>query len=397
MLVVQVSGFALAMLYCRGLVGLGVAKSLSIDCSSPRSDDDVGCRAMGGAAGSEGLRRGRPACADRFRLHDGCDVRPDGGHVDGVRSRSRARAYAFRCRTGARRWRPARRLRTHLIPWSGPAGPVEWPPCASASSAPPARSAASCAILEERAPARRDAPLRLDRSAGTTLAWEASSSWSRTPRPPTCPASTSPCSPRARPPGRRELAPGSPAPGPSCRQLLGVAHGPRFPLVVTEVNRRRRLTPAEGDHRQPELHHHGAMPVLKPLHDEAGSARLWCRPTRRSRRRPRRRGRARRAGCAPVDGADESPSTARRWSWTAPVDSRRARSPSTCFRGGLARRRRLRRDRRGAEAPQREPQDPGIPELRVSCTCVRVPVFPGTRSPINAEFARPPVRAGHEC
>ena len=30
MLVVQVSGFALAMLYCRGLVGLGVAKSLWI-------------------------------------------------------------------------------------------------------------------------------------------------------------------------------------------------------------------------------------------------------------------------------------------------------------------------------------------------------------------------------
>ena len=37
---------------------------------------------------------------------------------------------------------------------------------------------------------------------------------------------------------------------------------------------------------------------------------------------------------------------------------------------------------------QREPQDPADPDLRVSGTCVRVPVFSGHSLSINAEFER---------
>ena len=47
------------------------------------------------------------------------------------------------------------------------------------------------------------------------------------------------------------------------------------------------------------------------------------------------------------------------------------------------------RDRRGAEAPQREPQDPRHPRPAVSGTCVRVPVFTGHSLSLNVEFARP--------
>ncbi len=91
---------------------------------------------------------------------------------------------------------------------------------------------------------------------------------------------------------------------------------------------------------------------------------------------------------AVVDKANElaydgSPST-----FPAPVKLRRADRVQRPADGRLDRRRRLVRDRRGAQAPQREPQDPRTsPTSRSSGTCVRVPVFTGHSLSINAEFA----------
>ena len=53
-----------------------------------------------------------------------------------------------------------------------------------------------------------------------------------------------------------------------------------------------------------------------------------------------------------------------------------------------------RRDRRGAEAPQREPQDPRAPRPAVSVPCVRVPVFAGHSLSINAGSSGRSPRAG---
>jgi hypothetical protein len=100
------------------------------------------------------------------------------------------------------------------------------------------------------------------------------------------------------------------------------------------------------------------MPVLRPLHDEAGWSRWSPRPTRRSPApgwpaSPSSTSRSRRSPTGPPS----SPSTARgRVPGAALV--RPADRVQRAAAGRLDRRRRPRRDRRGAEAPQREPQDP---------------------------------------
>ena len=63
---------------------------------------------------------------------------------------------------------------------------------------------------------------------------------------------------------------------------------------------------------------------------------------------------------------------------------------------GQAARRRLGRDRRGSRSSAtRAARSSSIPDLLVSGTCVRVPVFTGHSLSINAEFERPisPARA----
>ena len=153
------------------------------------------------------------------------------------------------------------------------------------------------------------------------------------------------------------------------RQLVGVADGPRGAAG------RRRGQPPRARHARkgiianPNCTTMAAMPVLKPLHDEAGLRRAGRRaPTRRS----------------PAAGWPASPSwTSRSARWPtgrAALDlRRRARSTSPrrskfaapiAFNvlplAGIDRRRRLGRDRRGAEAAQREPQDPRHPRPAVS-------------------------------
>ena len=137
-----------------------------------------------------------------------------------------------------------------------------------------------------------------------------------------------------------------------------------MPLVVSEVNfDRDARQPAEGHHRQPELHHdgrdagaQGAARRGRAGADDRVDAIRRCRaaawpgceelaePGPRGDRRRRAAGaRRRRAG---LPGAEEV---------------RRADRVQRRAAGGFAGRRRLRRDRRGPEAAQREPQDPRHP------------------------------------
>ena len=205
-------------------------------------------------------------------------------------------------------------------------------------------------------------------------------------------ASTSRCSPTARPP-RKELAPKVAAAGATVVDNSSAWRmDPDVPLVVAGVNDDALGVDPQGHRRQPQLHDHGGDGGAQGAAREAGLRRLvvstyqavsggGLRRGRRARRAgPQGRRRRRRA----------SPSTATPSSSRAPTKfaatDRLQRDPVR----RLARRRRPRRDRRGAEAPQREPQDPrASPTCSVSVTCVRVPVFTGHSLSINAEFERP--------
>ena len=133
-----------------------------------------------------------------------------------------------------------------------------------------------------------------------------------------------------------------------------------------------------------------AMPVLKPLHDEAGLERLVVSTYQAVSGAGSPAARSCRAGAAAA--ATEAPLLVHDGSsveFPEPAKFARTDRVQRDPARGLDRRRRLRRDRRGAEAPQREPQDPRLPDLLVAGTCVRVPVFTGHSLSINAEFARP--------
>ena len=110
---------------------------------------------------------------------------------------------------------------------------------------------------------------------------------------------------------------------------------PDVPLVVAEVNpRRRRATARKGIIANPNCTTMAAMPVLKPLHDEAGLVAagrlhlpggLRLRPGRRRGAGRPGRGRRRR-------GAASWPTTARPSTSPRPVKFAAHRSPSTCSR-----------------------------------------------------------------
>ena len=105
------------------------------------------------------------------------------------------------------------------------------------------------------------------------------------------------------------------------------------------------------------------MPVLAPLHRAARLVRLPGRDLPgRVRLRRRRRGRARRPG----QGGGRRrpprwPSTGRAVAFPAPAEVRQDHRLQRAAAGRLAGRRRLGRDRRGAEAAQRVAQDPAHP------------------------------------
>ena len=107
-----------------------------------------------------------------------------------------------------------------------------------------------------------------------------------------------------------------------------------------------------------------AMPVLKPLHDEAGLRAAGRRaPTRRCPAAgwPASTSSTSRSAQVGRPGHRAGPRRRRRSTFPAPEKYVAPIAFNVAPAGRLDRRRRLVRDRRGAEAPQREPQDPRHP------------------------------------
>ena len=227
----------------------------------------------------------------------------------------------------------------------------------------------------------------------------ARTSSSRTPRPPTRRASTSRSSrPAPRPRRRRRRASPPPASSSSTTRAAGAwtptcrsssARSTRTP----STRRARASSPTRTAPPWPPCRCSRCC-TTRPASSASSSRR-----TRRSRARPRgRRGAARAGACRRRAGRDRA--RARRLG--------RRRSPSRVkfpqpiafdvipLAGSIVDDG-DRRDRRGEEAPQREPQDPRAARACcVSGTCVRVPVFTGHSLSINAEFAEPDhARARH--
>ncbi len=140
---------------------------------------------------------------------------------------------------------------------------------------------------------------------------------------------------------------------------------PDVPLVVSEVNGALAHNPPKGIIANPNCTTMAAMPVLKPLHDEAGLVRLIASTYQAVSG----------GGLAGVDELDkqarevvdraaELTHDGAAVTFPAPDEVRPTDRFQRVALRRLARRRRIVRDRRGAEAPQREPQDPRHPRAR---------------------------------
>ena len=165
---------------------------------------------------------------------------------------------------------------------------------------------------------------------------------------------------------------------------------PDVPLVVSEVNGAEIANARKGIIANPNCTTMAAMPVLKPLHDEAGLIRLVAATYQAVSG----------AGLAGVDELDkqihEVVDRGRDLTFDGaavvmPTPNKFARPIAfnvLPYAGKLVddglfetdEEQKLRNESRKIL---------GIPELRVSGTCVRVPVFTGHSLSLNAEFARP--------
>jgi len=165
---------------------------------------------------------------------------------------------------------------------------------------------------------------------------------------------------------------------------------PEVPLIVSEVNGHLVKTAPKRIVANPNCTTMAAMPVLKPLHDEAQLVRLVISTYQAV------------SGTGPsgVDALDkevrESADRARELVHNGDaVDF----PPSDCYVRPIAfnvlpMAGSLLADESGETNEERKLRDESrkildIPELPVSGTCVRVPVFTGHSLSINAEFARP--------
>ena len=165
---------------------------------------------------------------------------------------------------------------------------------------------------------------------------------------------------------------------------------PDVPLVVSEVNPGEIHNAPKGIIANPNCTTMAAMPVLKPLHDEAGLVRLIASTYQA-------------VSGAGLSGVDELDKQVRQVTdraaelthdgsaVTFPAPEKFARPIAfnvLPFAGKLVddglfetdEEQKLRNESRKIL---------GIPDLAVSGTCVRVPVFTGHSLSINAEFARP--------
>jgi aspartate-semialdehyde dehydrogenase len=164
---------------------------------------------------------------------------------------------------------------------------------------------------------------------------------------------------------------------------------PDVPLVVSEVNPQAIHGARRGIIANPNCTTMAAMPVLKPLHDEAGLVRVVASTYQAVSG----------SGVAGVRelagqmGAYDDPASLAfgvgEWQLPAPVKYARPIAFNVLPLAGSIvddgteetdEEQKLRNESRKIL---------GIPELRVSGTCVRVPVFTGHSLSINAEFARP--------
>jgi aspartate-semialdehyde dehydrogenase len=165
---------------------------------------------------------------------------------------------------------------------------------------------------------------------------------------------------------------------------------PDVPLIVSEVNPGEIANMRKGIIANPNCTTMAAMPVLKPLHDESGLVRVVASTYQAVSG----------AGLAGVDELDkqtrevvdrarelthdgaavEFPAPAK---FARPIAFNVLPYAGKLIDDGLLEtdeEQKLRNESRKILA---------IPELRVSGTCVRVPVFTGHSLSINAEFARP--------
>ena len=156
---------------------------------------------------------------------------------------------------------------------------------------------------------------------------------------------------------------------------------PDVPLVVSEVNPHAIADARKGIIANPNCTTMVAMPVLKPLHDEAGLVRLVAATYQAVSG----------SGVAGVeeladqvaaagDKARELAYDGEAVAFPEPVKYARTIAYNVLPLAGVDRRRRPRRDRRGEEAPQRvaqDPRDPGPAGSRASACACRS--SPGTR------------------
>jgi aspartate-semialdehyde dehydrogenase len=165
---------------------------------------------------------------------------------------------------------------------------------------------------------------------------------------------------------------------------------PDVPLVVSEVNPGALAEMRKGIIANPNCTTMAAMPVLKPLHDEAGLTRLVVSTYQAVSGSGL-------AGVEELDGqvkavVDKAAELTHDGSAVAFPEPRKYVAPIAFnvlpLAGSIVddgtfetdEEQKLRNESRKIL---------GIPDLRVSGTCVRVPVFSGHSLSINAEFARP--------
>ena len=164
---------------------------------------------------------------------------------------------------------------------------------------------------------------------------------------------------------------------------------PDVPLVVSEVNPELVRDLRKGIIANPNCTTMAAMPVLKPLHDEAGLVRLVASTYQAVSG----------GGLAGVDELDkqarEVVDRAREFTHdgsavSIPAPTKFAKPIAfnvLPYAGKYV-------DDGSHETDEEQKfhnesrKILGVPELRVSCTCVRVPVFTGHSLSLNAEFAR---------
>ncbi|HQR27846.1 MAG TPA: aspartate-semialdehyde dehydrogenase [Nocardioides sp.] len=173
---------------------------------------------------------------------------------------------------------------------------------------------------------------------------------------------------------------------------------PDVPLVVSEVNPQAIAEARKGIIANPNCTTMAAMPVLKPLHDEAGLVRLVV-STYQAVSGSGLAGVDELAGqvAAAGDKARELAYDGEAVAFPAPVKYARTIAYNVLPLAGSIVDDGLNETDEEQKLRNESRKILGLPELRVSGLCVRVPVFTGHSLSVNAEFARPlPVARARE-